>query len=62
MAATISVEYMKKFLAELGKLFPEKKTFLGIWWCFLFVLHQKLGENDVWLSLKQREWQRALLC
>ena len=30
MSVTISIEYMKKFLAELGRLFPEKKSFLGI--------------------------------
>ena len=29
LQATISIEYMKKFLADLGRLFPEKKSFLG---------------------------------
>ena len=29
LQATISIEYMKKFLADLGRVFPEKKSFLG---------------------------------
>lgn len=38
-AASISMEYMKKFLAELGRVFPEKKSFLGScvgwWWLWI---------------------------